>query len=201
MTANNQINMSNIPKFIKEEVVYKGRMFEVVHMTYDIDGQEVTHEKSRRAPGTRLIITKEEKVLLINEYRSELQDWDIRLPGGKVCDSLEEYHEFLSSNMNIEDKASEGAKKEALEEVGIVAKKPNFFSISTCGASVIWDLYYFVISEFEEHPNGQHLELGENIEVKWVTKEEAKKMALNGSIKEDRSAAVLLRFLNSVQKN
>jgi 8-oxo-dGTP pyrophosphatase MutT (NUDIX family) len=190
--------MSDIPQFKKGEVVFKGQMFEIVHMTYKIGDKEVTYEKARRAPGTRLIITSSDgNILLVKEYRSELQDWDIRLPGGKVCDSLEEYQEFLASGINITEKAKEGAIKEALEEVGLVVKEIELFSLSTCGASVIWDLYYFVISQFENHPDGQHLELGENIELKWVSVEDAKKLALDGSIKEDRSAAVLLRFLNA----
>jgi hypothetical protein len=77
------------------------------------------------------------------------------------------------------------------------SKEIELFSLSTCGASVIWDLYYFVIRQFEEHPDGQHLELGENIELKWVSHEETATLALEGSIKEDRSAAVLLRFLDA----
>jgi 8-oxo-dGTP pyrophosphatase MutT (NUDIX family) len=190
--------MSDIPQFIKEEVVFKGQMFEIVHMTYKIGNKEATYEKARRAPGTRLIITSsDEKILLVKEYRSELQDWDIRLPGGKVCDSLEEYQAFLASGVDITEKAKEGAIKEALEEVGLVVKEIELFSLSTCGASVIWDLYYFVIRQFDEHPDGQHLELGENIELKWVSYEEAATLALEGSIKEDRSAAVLLRFLDT----
>lgn len=193
--------MNKIPTFVREEVTYQGRMFEVVHMTYKIGDNEVVYEKARRAPGTRLVVVAPDKeILLINEYRSELQDWDIRLPGGKVCDSLEEYHKLILNGESLESKAKEGAKKEALEEVGIVVKDAELFSLSTCGASVIWDLYYFIITDYEEHPDGQQLELGENITINWVSIEEAKRLALDGSIKEDRSAAVLLRFLETLPR-
>jgi len=189
----------DVPEFVKEEIVYTGHMFELVHMTYKIGEKEVIYEKARRAPGTRLIImSKDKKILLVEEYRSELQDWDIRLPGGKVCDSLEEYHAFLQSGTDLVEKAKTAAKKEALEEVGIIAADADLFSLSTCGASVIWDLYYFVITKYQEDPEGQHLELGENIKIKWVSIEEANKLALDGSVKEDRSAAVLLRFLETL---
>lgn len=98
------------------------------------------------------------------------------------------------------EKAKNAAKKEAREEVGIIADDAELFSLSTCGASVIWDLYYFIITKYEEDPEGQHLELGENIKIKWATIEEARKLALDGSIKEDRSAAVLLRFLETLPR-
>lgn len=191
-----------LPEFVKEEIVYSGRMFEVVLMTFKIGDKEVVYEKARRAPGTRLIITSPEgKILLIEEYRSEIRDWDIRLPGGKVCDSLEEYHVFLACGAEMVEKAKNAAKKEALEEVGIIADDAELFSLSTCGASVIWDLYYFVITKYAEDPEGQHLELGENIKIKWVSVAEAKKLALDGSVKEDRSAATLLRFLETLPGN
>ncbi len=190
-----------LPEFVKEEVEYSGQMFEVVHMTFKIGDKEVVYEKARRAPGTRLIITSPEgDILLVEEYRSELEDWDIRLPGGKVCDSLEEYHAFLENKGEMLEKAKNAAKKEAREEVGIIADDAELFSLSTCGASVIWDLYYFIITKYEEDPEGQHLELGENIKIKWATIEEARKLALDGSIKEDRSAAVLLRFLETLPR-
>lgn len=44
---------------------------------------------------------------------------------------------------------------------------------------------------------GQELEAGEDIEADtWVTYKEAQEMALNGSMKENRIALVLLRWLS-----
>lgn len=56
-------------------------------------------EKARRAPGVRLIIVKEDKILLTREYRDEIKSFDYRLPGGKVFDKLSDYQKHQSENL------------------------------------------------------------------------------------------------------
>jgi hypothetical protein len=71
-------------------VVFSGKIGEVVHVEQP-DGR--VFEKFRRPPGVRLVIVSPDKKLLITkEFRSETSNYDLRLPGGKVCDSLDEYH-------------------------------------------------------------------------------------------------------------
>jgi hypothetical protein len=44
-------------RVLSEEVVYKGKLFSVVHQKVDLGNEIVkTFEMARRAPGTRLII-------------------------------------------------------------------------------------------------------------------------------------------------
>src|SRR3989344_2025656 len=103
-----------------EKIVYKGKIVEVVQKVIKRDGKEIFFEYARRSPGTRLmIITSDNSILLTREFRHELNEYDYRLPGGKVFDTLEEYNSFLSENKDILAKATEAAKKEAKEEVGI----------------------------------------------------------------------------------
>lgn len=180
-----------------EKIVFKGKLIEVVHQQMEVDGKEFTIEFARRTPGTRLIIiSPDKKILLTEEYRTELKHWDIRLPGGKVVDSLEEYQNLLQNREDTTKKATEAAKKEALEEVGLEVEEIELFTISHCGVTMIWDLYYFIVTEYKEHPDGQKLDLGENIKLKWVSFDEVKKMCLDGKVREDRTATVLLRFLS-----
>jgi hypothetical protein len=78
---------TNKPKF---EVVYRGKMFEIVNW----EGKPgVTFEAAVRAPGVRLIIETEKDglkaLLMTKEVRREATGVDFRLPGGKVFDSLE----------------------------------------------------------------------------------------------------------------
>lgn len=187
----------SLPKPIgPEKVIFKGKLIEVIHQQMEVDGKEFTIEFARRTPGTRLIIISlDNKILLTEEYRTDLKDWDIKLPGGKVVDSLEEHEKILQTKEGILEKAIAGAKKEALEEAGIEVEEIKLYTISHCGVTMIWDLYYFLVTKFTEHPDGQKLELGENIKLNWVSFDEAKKMCLSGKVGEDRSAAVLLRFL------
>lgn len=171
-----------------EKVVYQGKIIEVV--------QQGNREFARRSPGTRLIIRSGDKILLTKEYRSETGNYDYRLPGGKVFDTLEEYNRFLSTGQDILPQAIKAAKKEAREEVGIEVEEIAHLWTSINGATVVWDLLYFEVSKFKEL---EHLSLeeGENIKPEWIPFEEAKQLALSGKMQEDRSVAVLLRYLTT----
>ena len=165
-----------------------------------IGEKEIIFEFARRAPGTRLIIrTPDGKILLTKEFRPEIKGYDYRLPGGKVFDTLKEYNEFLKSAAPIAEKAKVAALKEAREEVGIEAKDAELLGISKCGTTVEWDLYYFIVTDFSAKPPEQELEAGEVIEVMPTDLEEARAMCLDGRIQEDRSALMLLRYLNPSQ--
>lgn len=177
-----------------ETITHKGNIIEVVQKKININGKEKTFEFARRSPGTRLIIPKGNTILLSKEFRSEINGYDYRLPGGKVFDSLDVYNEAIENNVDINESAKVGAIKEAKEEVGINVKDLSLFHKSICGATVMWDLFYFVVNGFTE--GEQNLEDGEDITFEFIDKEKVKEMCLDGSISEERSALVLLRFLN-----
>lgn len=187
-----------VPKPTKpENIVYQGSIIEVIQQDMNEDGKIKTYEFARRSPGTRLIIIgSSKKILLSKEYRPEIKNWDFRLPGGKVFDSLQEFNSFLTTGQNILIPALAAAKKEAEEETGIKIEDIKHFATSTCGATIRWDLFYFVVVKFTVLDE-QSLGEGENIETKWFTFNQAKKMCLSGQISEDRSAAVLLRYLHT----
>ena len=152
-------------------------------------------EVAKRSPGVRLIIIKNKKFLLIKEFRFELNDYDYRLPGGKVFDKLREYQKSLRNNENILNHALEAAKKECLEETGLIVKKIKHFVTSNAGLTIQWDLFYFIVEDFDISPEGQKLEHSEEIYPEWKTFEEAKKLCLNDNIKEYRSVGVILAYL------
>jgi len=176
-----------------ERITHKGKIIEVVQTEVEVGGRPKTFEFARRSPGTRLIILDGDKVLLTKEYRHEVGGYDYRLPGGKVYDTLDEYNSALQGGVDIADAAKAAAAKEAREEVGIEPKDISFYHKSVCGATVVWDLFYFVVKEFEK--TGQDLEEGEDITIEAVSIDEAKAMCLDGRMGEERSALVLLRYL------
>lgn len=182
-----------------EEIVFQGKIVEVVNQPVKIGPTKKVFETARRSPGARLIIPSKDssKLLITREHRTEVNDWDYRLPGGKVFDSLDEYNNFINSEKDIEEEAKAAAIKEAKEEVGIKATNLYHFATSKCGATITWDLFYFVVDDFEEL-GGQELEEGENIEVQWLSIAEVKELALSGKMQEDRSVAVILRFLSKI---
>ncbi len=181
-----------------EVITHRGKMIEVVVQQMQIGERLVPFERARRSPGTRLLITSDTgKILLTKEYRSEIGGYDYRLPGGKVFDSLDEYNQALSAGEDILVKSRVAAQKEAREEVGVQAENITHVYTSKCGATMEWDLHYFAVKVPTEQLGQQQLEAGEAIETGWYSPEQAMELALNGSMSEDRSAAVLMRYVNS----
>ncbi len=173
-----------------QQIVFSGQIGEVVHTTQP-DGR--VFEQYRRPPGTRLVIVSpERKILLTREYRQETKSVDLRLPGGKVCDNLADYHLLLESTADLIEAAKAGAIKEAAEEVGLVVRDLELITVAPAGATVQWDLYYFLAGNYQQHRDGQHLEPGEDIEVVWLTVSEIKAAIAAGQMHEWRSVGVLL---------
>lgn len=186
-----------IPVPVGDEVIaYRGRMIEIVTQQMKVGPREIVYEKARRSPGTRLLITSpNQNILLTREYRSEARGWDYRLPGGKVFDSLEEYSEAVRSGVDLFEKSKQAAQKEAREEVGINAEDISYLYTSRCGTTMEWDLHYFEVKLPTEELGEQKLEPGENIQAGWYSPTDALRFALSGSLSEDRSAAVLMRYI------
>jgi 8-oxo-dGTP pyrophosphatase MutT (NUDIX family) len=178
-----------------EVTVFQGKLLQIIHTPMQIGEKETIFERAERGPGTRLIIVNNNKVLLTKEYRTELEAEDYRLPGGKVFDSSEEYQNAPQDYISMLQAAKAGVIKEALEETGRNIKSLQLLKISEVGATMKWDLFYFVSTDSEEAQGGQSLEAGEIIRPKWYSFEDAEKLCLEGKMSEDRSVGVLLTYL------
>ena len=176
----------------EQEILYTGKIFEIVRTKKKVRDKTIVFESARRAPGVRLLILKGNNLLISKEFRYELKGYDYRLAGGKVFDTLEEYDK--ASKKEILKHAELAARKECEEETGLRVDRIQLLEKTHAGATVDWDLYYFIIDEFTENGNGQKLEEGEIIETVWKSFDEVRDMCLNRQIKEDRSVGVLLRF-------
>ncbi len=178
-------------------VAHAGSIFETVNWE---DGHGLKLEAVRRSPGARLMIETEKDgmkaLLMTREIRREANGYDIRLPGGKVFDSLKDFQEYEKSRKDILPVAEAAAKKEGKEEAGISGGEYSLFEVSKAGASVEWDLFYFRVvgAEIGE----QELEKGEMGKIETITlsaKEIFEKLSKR-EIKEGRSADMLWRWLN-----
>lgn len=182
---------------MSEDIFAKGKLFELIHLKQE-DGR--VFEVARRAPGVRLIIADKpnKKVLLTKEYRQELAEWDYRLPGGKVFDTLDDFEAYRSSGQDIIEAAKRQAANEAQQEAGVEVDSLELYKKSVLGATVEWDLYVFDVTKWQLSVHGQELEVGEKIEAdNWVTYEEAERMILNGQMQEERIALILLQWLKA----
>lgn len=179
----------------KEQIYAKGKIFELVHIQV---GDKV-FEIARRAPGVRIIVPNkvEKKLLLTKEFRRELDDWDYRLPGGKVFDTLDEFEAFRTSGGNMLDAAMSKGKGEGAEEAGVDISDLVHFKTSVLGATVEWDLWVFEATDWQRREEGQKLEHGEIVETdNWFSYEEVKHMILEGKMQEERIALILLQWIN-----
>lgn len=178
--------------------VFSGNIWQIQQST-EADGR--VFERAIRSPGSRLIIVKDNKILLQREKRHELNGkTDIRLPGGKVFDSLEEFTRF---DGDIVEASRKSIVKETLEEAGVVVnpEKLQYLGVDILGATCSWDLHYWLAEEFEMHSDGAQYHDSEMSEIQgsfWATFEEAKETVLDrNKFSESRSAVQILRFLNS----
>ena len=180
-------------------IVFESRIGAIVHFpVLEDQGQGYvarTFEKYARSPGTRLIAVKDNKIYLQKEARLEsLEQFDWRLPGGKVIDTFTEYKQYLGKSVptGIILKA---AIKELQEEAHLTGD-PELFSRKVCGTTVEWDLYYVVVKNvvlFQlDHAHAEGEEVAES---GWFTFDEVRKMCEQGTIGEARSAAVLIEFI------
>lgn len=176
----------------KINIIATGQIIELYEKEYEIDGKLKMFENARRPPGVRLLFEKVWKILLTKEYRSEHNGFDYRLPGGKVFDRIADMKQFT---WDILDAAKNAAIIEAQEECGIVVDKKDLelFTTSHCGATIEWDLYYFIVQKFIL-TDIQALEEGEYITFDWYSEDEIIDLARNGSISEDRTKGVLWEY-------
>lgn len=149
-----------------------------------------------------MIITDPDgNICITRERRHELKNWewdrDFRLPWGKVFNTLAKYKAFRESWWDISQAGLDAVREEAREEVGIDVTDAQLIHISSCGATMRWDLYYYHISSYTYRDWGQELWDGEDIHIHWKTPNEVLHMCLDWDIKEDRSVAVLLKSLRT----
>lgn len=182
--------MSNNSDQPTESIVFSGKIGAVVHATQP-DGR--IFEQYRRPPGVRLVVVSpDNKILITKEHRQETGGVDLRLPGGKVCDTFDAWQKLITSGEDITQAAKKAAINEGLQETGLVIKEAEFIVKANAGATVEWDLYYFLVRNYTEHPDGQALEQGENIEVTWMTMDDIRTAIIAGQMQEWRSVGVLL---------
>ena len=193
---------------MKDCIVYNGKLFQVLNRTKEATltvagntiSKRVQYELVRRPPGVRAIVVKKDKLLLTYEYRYELNEWDYRLPGGKVCDTTDEYVWSLTQG-TIDEDVTKKLKQELLEEAGVNVLQYRPLNILHCGMTVEWDLYYFLVDDFTilPHTSVQKSEY-EFIENRWVDFSEALTLCLEGKVSEARSAFEIIRFILKTQQ-
>ncbi len=190
---------------MKEKIMYQGDLFQIIKRDkkYLIDNDvrcrvDLQYELVKRPPGVRAIICKDNLVLLNKEFRYELNDWDYRLPGGKVFDTYVEY-DMACKNGLLQKLIIDKLKSEIIEEADIMINSYDLFYLSHNGLTVEWDLYYYIVKDFSVNCNFYEENIQKSefefIEHCWLEYDQIEKLILEGKMSEDRSVGVLLRYL------
>lgn len=189
-----------------EKSLFDNGFFEFIQTEdeFQIDGKPkvVKRNMVRRPPGIRALIVDDEnmKILLSREFRYELNGWDYRLPGGKVFDSLKDYKESIKENTVLEQ-VEKTVPKEVMEEIGLIVKNPKLLKVSHDGAGVVWDLYYYEITDYKVSEDGPKLEEDEVIEgFVWKDYDEIIDLCIQREIHEERTVGVLLPYVLEKKK-
>jgi 8-oxo-dGTP pyrophosphatase MutT (NUDIX family) len=185
--------MSDLEKVTMWDIVYRGSLFCIEKH------REKDFERAVRPPGVRLLLTNNEgKILLTREFRSELGTVDVRVPGGKVLDSLKEFLAIREDAGKMNVAVFTAARLEAKQETGVdEIENLTIFHTSTLGASVDWPLYYMtgtITAHSQQELEPDEAERG--IDVHFFTLDEVRELLAQGEIREERSAAVLAKYLN-----
>lgn len=159
--------------------------------------KDVVFEKAFRAPGVRLIIPSKDGsgLVMTREHRLEHKEYDYRLPGGKVIDSLDDFIAFKESGDDILVLGRKKAIEEALQEAGVIIKNLNHYVTARAGGTIEWDLQYWVATDWEYSTSGQELEHGEDIKPVEVPFNELLDKIKRGEMKEYQSIGVLARWM------
>lgn len=180
------------------KILTEGKLGAIVQFPMLVDsgkGYEAKmFERFVRPPGTRIIAIKNNSIFLQKEHRLETSnEFDWRLPGGKVIDSFEEYKQYIGKEIPKEV-IIEAGKKELREEGKLEAETLTLLKKSSCGASVEWDLYY-LLAENTKSVEHNHDEGEEIVDGKWFAFDEIEKMCETGEIGEDRTVAALYQYI------
>lgn len=95
-----------------------------------------------RSPWVRVIITNELKqILIMKEFRKQLNSWDYRIPWWVMYDDIDEYISVRWLPEKLQQRATEQAYKESQEETWVLVKDIILEDISHCGGKIERSLY------------------------------------------------------------
>ena len=191
---------------MKSHIKYQGRISAIVEEQVTLpNGASATFEFAERPPGVRILAFQGDAILLTREWREEIGGTDLRLPGGKVFDRYADFAPWRNDPQGQEQCARLAAVKELAEETTVSAEAGTFklFAQSECGATVRWRLYYYTVELAARLPLPDRVETdeGELISPEWRSAPSLLEGCLNGEIKEQRSVAVILRWLGARHAN
>lgn len=154
------------------------------------DGVE-TVENARLSPGVRLLVARDDELLLVPDGPQGPGEPTWRLPGSPVFDSLPAFDAVAYGERAVRDVVDERAPEILRAQVGLDPVTSEHLFVLPAGPGVELDLHYYAVSRFRPAPRE-----GDPSDATWVTREEARRACLDGRVSEGRSSLALLRYLD-----
>ncbi len=148
------------------KLVFKGIIYDVYQWEQaQYDGSTATYEMLKRPNTLQIIAIKNNKILLIDEQQA----------GCPAATS------FIGGRQEPDENPEQGAKRELLEEAGMVSNDWELFQTYNPIDKIEWCVHVFIAknAEIVSEPN---LDPGEKISVKELSFEEFSDFVLNGGL-------------------
>jgi len=175
--------MNDLKKFglpINAKCVFKGKLFDTYQWEQELfDGSYAIFEKIVRLGSVQLIcVTKNNKIILLNEEQPHRGKF-ISIPGGMI--------ERDEIPINC-------AKKELLEELGMIFSDIKIFKIQNFGGKIHWPTYYYICKNCEK-VSEPSLEPGEKIESFEVDFDDFIKQVLSDEFRNKNFQTMILKMI------
>lgn len=160
------------------KLVFKGIIYDVYQWEQDMyDGSTATYEMLKRPNTLQVIAIKNNNILLIDEQQA----------GCPAATS------FIGGRQESDESPEQGAKRELLEETGMISNDWELFQTYEPIDKIEWQVHVFIAKNVElvSEPN---LDPGEKISVKELSFEEFSDLVLNGGLHCQEFVAEFMQY-------
>ncbi len=168
-------------KLIQKNPIYNGRILNLRNDNVLLpNGKTADREVIEHNGGSAIICIKNNKILLVKQYRYPFNEETLEIPAGKL---------------NKGEKASDTAIRELEEEAGL--KTDNVKLVFTMYPTPAYDTEIIRIFEAEDFiASHQRLDDDEFLSASWIELNKANEMVKNGQIKDGKTIIAILYAIN-----
>ena len=166
-------------KTLNTAAIYNGKVFNITRDDVELsNGKKTIREVVHHKGGVVIAAEKDNKILMVKQFRYPAQDVLYELPAGK----LDKANESILDAAKRELEEETGYNAKSWESLGFIWTSPGF-----CNEK----LYLFKATDLTFI--GQHLDEGEILNYIEIEKEQVFKMIKDGIINDSKTIAALMR--------
>ncbi len=166
-------------KTISTKEIYNGKVFKITKDDVELyDGYKTIREVVHHNGGVVIAAEKDNKILMVKQFRYPAEEVLLELPAGK----LDKQNEDILSAAKRELEEETGHIAENWESLGYIWTSPGFCSEK---------LYLYKASNLTF--KGQHLDEGEVLDYLAIDKDEVFDMVKTGKINDSKTISALMR--------